>query len=143
MKFPSQIFFLLFLSPFTSISQSLKDISILADQHQKCLDEGVDMQGCSRNYCLQMDSCLNLVYNNIRKLLTDTEKENLKKEQLNWLKKRDLYYKKEQSEFKKQFDSGEWGSDMFMIVYQNDAEFVRKRVVVLIQKLNSIQTHKN
>lgn len=110
-------------------------MNVLTERHQKCLDSGIDMLNCSKNFYLQMDSILNVVYNKLRRNLNPKEKEVLKKEQLSWLKDRDIFFKKQNIEFEKKFNGGEWGSDMYMITYQNDAEFVKKRVIFLMSQL--------
>lgn len=122
------------LISFYSNAQTLESVNKLADNHQKCLDAGVNMQGCSKLFYHEMDSLLNLAYFNLKNRLTESEKPSLKKEQRLWLKKRDRYFEDQEKTFQKNFKSGEWGSDMFVTVYYNDAQFVRKRVVELIKR---------
>ena len=99
------------------------------------------MLGCSKRYYYQMDSMLNVVYNKLKASLSQSKKDSLKKEQLNWLKKRDLYFEKQNKEFRYKFQSGEWGSDMAMITYDNQAEYVKDRVIILIKKLQKWSTY--
>lgn len=120
----------------TGQAQTISTINVLAEKHQSCLDSGIDMLGCSKSYYFQMDSMLNVVYNKLRASLSQSEKDSLKKEQLNWLKKRDLYFEKQNKEFREKAQSGEWGSDMAMITYDNQAEYVKDRVIILIKKLH-------
>jgi len=117
-------------------AQSLSIMSDLERQHQNCLDKGEDMLGCSRRYYLQMDSMLNMAYNNLRKKCSKQEKAKLKNEQISWLKKRDKYLKEQENEFQKEYKAKEWGSDMFMVVYDSDAEFIKERTLVLIRRAN-------
>ena len=126
--------------PLISSSQTVEQLNSLESKYQLCLDEGIDMLSCSKRYYFQMDSVLNVVYVSLRKAMTDTEKETLKKEQLKWLSSRDAYFKKKDAEFSKNFQSGEWGSDMAMITYGDKADYVKERVVELINKKNKLPT---
>ena len=116
-------------------AQTKRTVEDMAKSHQDCLDTGIDMLGCSKHYYFQMDSMLNVVYDKYRATLNNAQKAVLKKEQLNWIKKRDIYFKKQNKEFQHKFKSGEWGTDMAMITYDNNAEFVKDRVIVLLRKL--------
>lgn len=116
-------------------AQSIPDIDRVAAIHQECLDEGKDMKGCARSYYLQMDSMLNVVYKKLRASLNTSQQAALKQEQLQWLKARDRYLKKQRQEYDTQVKKGEWGSDMFMVVYDNAAMFVEKRVRTLIMRM--------
>ena len=82
-----------------------------------------------------MDSMLNLAYKKLRLTINSEEQHLLRTEQLQWLKKRDKYFSALQQEFQRNYKKGEWGRDMFMVTYHNDAEFVRKRVVTLIKRI--------
>lgn len=82
-----------------------------------------------------MDSILNQVYNTLKSQLNVTEKERLKKEQKAWLKRRDVFIAKQNKEFLMKQKKGEWGSEMYMITYENDAEFVKERILILIKRL--------
>jgi uncharacterized protein YecT (DUF1311 family) len=57
-----------------------------------CLDNGVNMMGCSQLYYKTMDSILNVAYNKLRKTLTIDRQTALKQEQLKWIKKRDAHH---------------------------------------------------
>jgi hypothetical protein len=57
----------------------------------------------------------------------------LKNEQLKWFKTRDNYFKK-QDIFQKK-DKGYGGTDLQMIVVNDKASFVMKRVKILINRL--------
>ncbi len=117
-----------------SHSQSLKTIEKIEKSYQECLDSGNNMRGCSINYYTKADSLLNVVYQKKREKRTDLEKNNLKKEQLKWLKKRDLYFKKEYSNLKKEDLVMEGSTDFDMIYYDRKASFVMKRVKELINR---------
>ena len=57
-----------------------------------------------------------------------------KKNHQNWLKKRKKFEIKQNSIFQKKYKSQEWGNEMYLIVYQNDVEFILKRIKYLIKK---------
>ena len=124
---------------FTTNAQTLKTVEDLTSRHQSCLDSGIDMMNCSRKYCMEMDSILNVAYKSLRHNLDSENRLKLKAEQTRWLKKRDEFFEEQVKIFQKNFQSEEWGSDMFMIVYDNDAEFIRERVVELIKWLRQYE----
>ena len=125
------VFFFIFIN--VSHGQTLELIKNLEIEHQNCLDNQAWMLGCSIKYNKQMDSLLNVVYNKKRQLLSKKEKLNLKEEQLAWLKKRDANTKKVSTKIKTVTDI--MGSDLQMIITDEEAEFVKKRVVYLIKSL--------
>ncbi len=105
-----------------------KGIQFLTNKNQKCLDSGEFMYECSNKFHLEIDSLLNVVYNNIRSKLKKEDKNILKTEQLSWLKSRDLKFKKIESE---KTGLGN-GLDELMIKQQSKADFVLKRINFLI-----------
>lgn len=111
---------------------SIEQLSI---KHQACLDSGVDMMGCSKTFYFEMDSMLNVVYNEYKMTLKPNERKALQTEQTEWLKKRDTFIDRENKAFQEKLETDEWGPDMYMIVYDNDAEFVKKRTIELIKRM--------
>lgn len=69
--------------------------------------------------------------------MTVRKKEAFKKEQFKWLRESDDYFKDQDKEFEDKLRTGEWGPDMYMIAYDNDAEFVKARVLKLAFRLNN------
>jgi uncharacterized protein YecT (DUF1311 family) len=122
-----------FMSINASYSQTLELIKKLEAEHQNCLDNQTWMLGCSIKYNKQMDSLLNVVYNKKRQLLNKEERLKLKEEQLAWLKKRDANTKKVSTKIKTETDI--IGSDLQMIITDEEANFVKKRVIYLIKNL--------
>jgi hypothetical protein len=120
----------------TANGQTLKDIETLKKNGQECLDKGVDMKGCAKHYCFQMDSILSVACERLGSKLKGKEKEAFKKEHTDWLKKKKKFEAAEERDFQKKFKTKEWGPDMYMIVYENDAEFIRKRAVAVVKRLN-------
>jgi len=82
-----------------------------------------------------MDSMLTLVYKKLYSKLDKNGKTALQKDQANWVKKRDLYFEKQEKAFADKLKTGEWGADMEMIPYGNDGEFIKNRVLILIRRL--------
>ena len=119
----------------TGLCQNQKTIEHMAKAHQDCLDTGHDMLGCSKHYYFQMDSMLTLVYKKLYSKLDKNGKTALQKDQANWVKKRDLYFEKQEKAFADKLKTGEWGADMEMIPYGNDGEFIKNRVLILIRRL--------
>jgi uncharacterized protein YecT (DUF1311 family) len=118
---------------FLSNSQTIKTIEKIEKKHQNCLDKESFMLGCSLKYNKQMDSLLNLVYNKKRQKMNPVQKTAFKKEQQLWLQKRDTYIKKIIQKTKAETDL--IGNDLQMIITNQEADFVKKRVLELIQKM--------
>lgn len=125
------IFFFFF--SFITFSQSLKKIEKMENNYQTCLDNGINMLGCSNDYYKKIDSLLNDVYKKARVNMSSSDKEKLKAEQLNWLKKRDQYFKKAYTDAKNEAD-GLSDEDLEMVYVDKKSEFVKNRVVVLMKK---------
>jgi uncharacterized protein YecT (DUF1311 family) len=119
-------------------AQTIQTIELMSKKHQACLDSGVQMLKCSRSYYFQMDSTLNVVYNKLKIKLNTKERDSLKRDEIAWIKKKDIYFKKQNEIYNSKFEKGEWGSDMYMITYDNDAEFIKARIIVLLNKLNKL-----
>ncbi|HEX7414881.1 MAG TPA: lysozyme inhibitor LprI family protein [Bacteroidia bacterium] len=129
------LFILLFSSSFMFVCAQTnikaKDIALIDKNYQVCLDSGQYMGGCSYTYYNQMDSCLNVAYKQLQKKLDKTAKAALKKEQVDWLKTRDQEFKSIDQTNKMEGRDGE------MIRESEKAQVVKKRVLVLITKIES------
>ena len=132
------LFAFLTITAYDSYGQvTQQSIDSLESAHQKCLDIGKQMVNCSKVYYLSMDSVLNRIYGQVRYKMSPTGRENLKLSQVNWLKERDAFFRIKDKEFIKKINSGEWGKDDAMIIYDDKAEYVRKRVQYLLNvKIN-------
>jgi uncharacterized protein YecT (DUF1311 family) len=135
LKFPA---FILFLPCFFlhGQAQTVKTIEDMSHKHQACLDSGKDMLGCSRSFYSQMDSMITVVYDKLITVLNLTGKATLKKDQLDWLKKRDVFFKKQDKVFDDNYKKGKWGLEMQMVTYDDKADFIKKRILLLIRRLN-------
>lgn len=103
-------------------------------EYQSFLDTGNAMHLCSTDYYEKSDSLLNVVYNKLRKNYNPAEKRNLKKEQIDWLAMRDLYFKKEYTSLKNNKIFEEGTHDFEMVLYNNKSKFVIDRVKELIKR---------
>jgi uncharacterized protein YecT (DUF1311 family) len=126
-------FFLGFSTLFYSQSSNLKKVKSIEYNYQKCLDDGVDMLDCSNKYYFFNDKLLNEVYQIVRLKLKPDEKKALKTDQLKWLKNRDAYFKKAYIEAKNESE-GLSNQDLQMVFIDKKADYVKKRVVFLINK---------
>ncbi|MBN9297398.1 MAG: DUF1311 domain-containing protein [Filimonas sp.] len=102
------------------------------NSYQACLDKGQQMIKCTSNYYAVMDSLLNIVYNAVRRKMDSTGRNALKADQLKWLKQRDIFFAKKDAQFEQKTKSGEWGRDDRLIIYDEKAIFVEKRVEYLM-----------
>ncbi len=131
------IIIILITLSFNCNSQTIKTIEKIEIAHQNSLDKGGDGKGCSVEYYNQADSLLNVVYKKLKLKLNAEEQSKLKKEQLEWLKKRDKYFQKVYSEEKNFGNWREGSNDFDMIIIDQKAKFVFERVKILIKKLPS------
>ena len=126
------LFFLLFLISLSAYSQKNETIQKLDKELQKCLDDTQNnMLNCTRVYYNQIDDLLNVTYKKIRTSLTKSEQEKLKNQQLAWLKKRDLYFKKVTAKTSSDLDGDNSSQDYQMICTHENALFVKDRVLEL------------
>nr|WP_254921206.1 lysozyme inhibitor LprI family protein [Flavobacterium sp. ov086] len=86
---------------------------------------------CTFEYYNKMDNLLNITYKKIRTTLSKSEQEKLKNQQLFWLKKRDLYFKKIEAETTKELDGENSSQDFRMICSHENALFVEDRIIEL------------
>tara|TARA_B110000046_G_scaffold118107_1_gene124925 strand:+ start:665 stop:1585 length:921 start_codon:yes stop_codon:yes gene_type:complete len=125
------LFLLIFLLTLNLFSQ---DFSIRLEQlkieNQNCLDTGTSMQRCALNYYSKSDRLLNVVYKHIQENLSSLEKENLKQEQLSWLKSKDEKF----SKISNQNTGHGNGLDDLMIKNHKKAEVINIRTKHLISK---------
>jgi uncharacterized protein YecT (DUF1311 family) len=126
------LFFLLFLISSYSYSQENKTIQKLDTELQNCLDDTQNnMLNCTLEYYNKIDQQLNITYKKIRVTLSKPEQENLKSQQLAWLKKRDLYFKKVAAKTSSDLDGDNSSQDYRMICSHKNSLFVRDRVIEL------------
>ncbi|KQB37126.1 lysozyme inhibitor LprI family protein [Flavobacterium aquidurense] len=123
------------LFSFNCNAQTIETINKLKNRYHHCLDSGSGMKDCSIEYYNQSDSLLNVSYKNLKLKLSSKEQSKLKKEQLDWLKKRDTYFEKVYSDTKKEGHFIEGSSDFDMVVFDEKANYVFARVKELIKRI--------
>lgn len=133
--FKKAILLFFILVAFHSNAQTMETVSKLKTSYQHCLDSGSGMKNCSIEYYNQSDSLLNISYKNLKLKLSSKEQSKLKKEQLDWIKKRDLYFEKVYSDTKKEGHFSEGSNDFDMVVFDEKANFVFARVRELIKRI--------
>ncbi|WMI65083.1 lysozyme inhibitor LprI family protein [Aestuariibaculum sp. YM273] len=109
----------------------------LTKLNQERLDTGIAMLQTEKLYYTQMDSMLNVVYKDLINTYNKTNFENLRKQQRQWLKERDAFFRKMQDEYQK--ESGEVDflpNDYKLMVYGEKSSFVKERVLTLINLLD-------
>lgn len=127
------IFFILLA--FQCNAQTIETVNKVKNAYQTCLNSGSGMKNCAIEYYNQSDSLLNLAYKNLKLKLSSKEQSRLKKEQLDWVKKRDLYFEKVYSDIKKEGHFIEGSSDFDMVVFDEKANYVFTRVKELIKRI--------
>lgn len=111
----------------------------LEEQYHACLDKGHNMLNCAQVYYMKTDSLLNLTYRSIITKCNDQQKAEFRKEQLAWLKHRDVYFKKTRAEFEKAnpgkspYSSAFGAQDDAMFMFDKNAAFVKKRILSLMR----------
>jgi len=114
-------------------AQSISAIEEIKTQYQNCLDNGNFMLGCSYEYYNKADSLLDMVCHKIEVGLKKDQREQFRKEQTKWLKKRNAYFKKIR---KRNLVIDHLATDdQKMMVADEQAEFIFERVEELIKRL--------
>ncbi len=121
-----------------SFAQTLTTVEKLENKYQECLDSGIGMKKCASDFYLTCDSLLNVSFKNLKIKLNKTDQNNLKIEQINWLKKRDTYFKKASIEAKNEMGE-QFSNDYKMVLFDKKSEFVMLRVKELIKRRNKIK----
>jgi hypothetical protein len=121
-----------------SYGQKLETIRSLETSNQECRDKGQNMLRCTIVFYIEMDSILHVAYSSLSKRLTAGEIEVLKREEREWVKKKDTYFKKHVSEVEVQVDAkkSEWGEIGYQVLYADEADFIKERAIELIKRLN-------
>lgn len=126
------LFFLLFLINLSLYSQENKTIQKLDTELQSCLDNTQNnMLNCTLEYYNKIDEQLNIIYKKVRAKLNKPEQEKLKSQQLVWLKKRDLYFKKVAAKTSSDLDGDNSSQDYRMICTHKNALFVKDKIIEL------------
>ncbi|MBW8686070.1 lysozyme inhibitor LprI family protein [Chitinophaga rhizophila] len=109
-------------------------IEAIERNYQDCLSEGSDHYNCAVQYYAQMDSLLNTVYHQLYENLDTIRRHSLELSQQQWKEKRENYFKEIDVRVEKKRPMTLAGLDDDMIVTDNKAAFLRRRVMELISK---------
>lgn len=106
-----------------------KELESLDHNHQVCLDNGDQMLTCSQHYYLQLDSMTNLIYADLLNRASNEQKEQLMKDHNEWLKKKEMEFKKFNISNSEDFVF----QDDLMFIYEVKADFLYERAMKLIE----------
>jgi uncharacterized protein YecT (DUF1311 family) len=133
---------------FVTSGQSRKVVDTFDTKYQECLDNGRHTFACAKKYYAQMDSLVNFFYHTIYTSLDTTKKLDFKKDEIEWLNKRDKYFKRTYLCFKKDnpyqepFTKPKGAEYDAMLMFDKNAKYVRDRVVALARMLEKINRTK-
>lgn len=127
-------FFLLIFSIHAKAQISLT-VDQIETEYKECSKLKPDSTSCSRKFLQQMDSLTAVVFEKVRVQIPASEKSALVQEQVSWAKKKSDYFKKLDETFVYNLQEGIWKKEMIRITYQQKAEFLLKRIRVLLKKL--------
>jgi uncharacterized protein YecT (DUF1311 family) len=123
------IIFILIAKSCLTFSQTKRVTELIENKYQNCLDKGQNMLECSQTFYKEADSILNVAFKRIRQKCDSAQKENLKDEQLEWLSKRDIAFKKNKNEVSKETETKitEFKNDENMMLLDKNANMVIER----------------
>ena len=132
---------MLLVSLFTGItlyaqSQTRAAVNSLYDQLQRCADATGHTDQCNRRLYDGLDSLLNVAYKNLFSKLSSAKRAALQREERDWIKSRDLNFKRFEKEVNTHDGTSVPGTEIYdTFLYEKKNEFVRKRVLPLISRL--------
>lgn len=116
-------------------AQIAVSINEMETAHKDCLKIKSDSNNCSKIFLSQMDSMINVVFNEVVKTNPSDKKATLLKEQMSWSKKKGEFFKKQDETFVYNLKDGIWTKDMIRITYQQKADYLLKRIKVLLKQI--------
>jgi|GEM_PF-427501 len=134
----------IFYLSFVTLGQTRKVVDSVDVKYQECLDNGRHTFACAKKYYSQMDSLVNFYYLTIYTSLDTTKKIDFRKDEIEWLNKRDKYFKKTYLCFKKDnpyqepFTKPKGAEYDAMQMFDKNAKYVRDRVISLAKMLDKI-----
>lgn len=118
-------------------TQSAKTVRDLVKKHRQCANQCLtiyptDRIKCSEIFYFQMDSLLSVAYKSARSGLQKNKRKQLERDQVKWMRERDVYFAQQDMLFWEKHKHNQWRSDMQTITYEDKANFIKDRVVMLI-----------
>ncbi len=129
------IFYLLIISCFQSKAQISKSVDEMEIVYKECLHTKPDSNACFKKFWQQMDSMQSLLTEKIKEQTFADEKAAFIQDEYSWAKKKGDLFKKLDATFVYNLQEGIWKKDMIRISYQQKAEFILKRIRVLLKRL--------
>jgi uncharacterized protein YecT (DUF1311 family) len=123
------------LATATTFAQTANTIDEMEAVHKECIRIKEDSVVCSRKFLAQMDSMVNIVFNEVKAKVAADEKAALVQDQMSWTKKKGEFFKKKDDTFVYNLQEGIWKKDMIRITYQQKADYLLKRIRLLLKKL--------
>jgi len=123
------------LATATTFAQTANTIDEMEAVHKECIRIKEDSVVCSRKFLAQMDSMVNIVFNEVKAKVAADEKAALVQDQMSWTKKKGEFFKKQDDTFVYNLQEGIWKKDMIRITYQQKADYLLKRIRLLLKKL--------
>lgn len=136
------LFFILLSSPFHCLAQTLKNVEDIKHKAQLQFDKGIHMLNTQSILYDELDSLLNVAYKKLMKKLPPKDATNLRLQQREWLKNRDVYYNKLIKITEKELDlpRKDWRETEHLIYRSYQTEYLEKRVVALINQLQRLNS---
>jgi uncharacterized protein YecT (DUF1311 family) len=123
------------LATATTFAQTANTIDEMEAVNKECIRIKEDSVVCSRKFLAQMDSMVNIVFNEVKAKVAADEKAALVQDQMSWTKKKGEFFKKQDDTFVYNLQEGIWKKDMIRITYQQKADYLLKRIRLLLKKL--------
>jgi len=118
------------MNVFAQTSKSAVDS--LEKQYARCLSEGKSNYNCALQYYTEMDSLLKSVYRELYDKTDNNRRQTLQISQTQWEEKRQAYFEDIDLRVEKKRPKTLAGLDDDMIVTDNKASFLKRRIVELL-----------
>ncbi|SFW41820.1 lysozyme inhibitor LprI family protein [Chitinophaga sancti] len=106
-------------------------------RYQQCLSQGGSSYGCALAYYQEMDRLLAAVYNEVYSNLDNPRRETLELAQAQWAEKKEAYFKDIETRADKKRPLTLAGLDDDMILTDNKAAYLKRRVIDLLKAIHS------
>lgn len=122
----------------TVLGQTRKSaVDAIELRYQECLSQGGSSYSCALAYYQEMDSLLAAVYNQVYNNLDNPRRETLELAQAQWTEKKEAYFKDIEVRAEKKRPLTLAGLDDDMIITDNKAAYLKRRVIDLLKSIHS------
>ena len=129
------IFSFIIILCFQANAQIATSVDEMEAVYKECLRSKPDSNACFKKFLQEMDSMSTVIFEKVNAQVPATEKYSLIQEQVSWSKKKGEYFKKLDETFVYNMQEGIWKKDMIRISYQQKAEYILKRIKVLLKRV--------